>query len=129
MNGLFLIGKVFRILVFREICCFSFPSLQSQITCNLRVLLVQRHLTHTVDGVVSVVHNLRHTVLGTLHHHTAAEHTAEVGTLDGVQQTASIDRDNTVLLPVFWIRIFLASCWIGKKDVIISLFNILKQCN
>ena len=54
------------------------------------VLFVQRHLTHTVDGIVGVVHNLRHTVLSTLHHHTTTENTAEVSTLDGVHDTSGI---------------------------------------
>ena len=63
-------------------------------------LLVQRHLTHTVDGVVGIVCNLRHTVLGALHHHTATEHTAEVSTLDGVHRTAGIDRQHTVFFPI-----------------------------
>ena len=63
-------------------------------------LLVQRHLTHTVDGVVGIVCNLRHTVLGALHHHTATEHTAEVSTLDGVHRTAGIDWQHTILLPI-----------------------------
>ena len=65
-----------------------------------RPLLVERHLAHTVDGVVGVVHLLGHTVLGTLHHHAAAEHATEVGTLDGVHQTTGIDGQHTALLPV-----------------------------
>ena len=48
------------------------------ISTTHRCLLVQRHLTHTVDGVVGVVHRLRHTVLGTHHHHTATKDTTEV---------------------------------------------------
>ena len=69
------------------------------------MLLVERYLTHTVDGVVSMVHYLRHTVLSTLHHHAATEDTAEVGTLDGIHQTSCIDRQYSVLLPVTRSRI------------------------
>ena len=61
-----------------------------------RMLLVERQFTHTVDGVVDVLTYLGHTVLGTLQHHAGAEHAAEVGTLDGVQQTAGIDGTETV---------------------------------
>ena len=60
-------------------------------------LLIQRHLTDTVDSIVSVVYNLRNTVLCTLHHHTTAEHTAEVGTLDGIHRTTGIDWQHTIL--------------------------------
>ena len=59
------------------------------IACG-RIHLVQRYLTYTVDGVVGIVHFLWHTVLGTLHHHATTEHSAEVGTLDGVHDTAGI---------------------------------------
>ena len=64
------------------------------------MLLIQRHLTHTVDGIVGEIDDLRHTVLGTLQHHTTAEHTAEVGTLDAVHQTTGIHGQHTALLPV-----------------------------
>ena len=62
--------------------------------------LVQRHLTDTVDGIVGIVCNLRHTVLGALHHHTTTKHTAEVSTLDGVHRTAGIDWQHTILFPI-----------------------------
>ena len=65
-----------------------------------RALGVERHLAHTVDGVVGVVHNLRHTVLCSLHHHTTAPDATEVSALDGVHDTSGIARDDTVLLPV-----------------------------
>ena len=63
-------------------------------------LLIQRHLTDTVDSIVSVVCYFRHTVLSTLHHHTTAEHTAEVGTLDGIHRTTGIDWQHTIFLPI-----------------------------
>ena len=62
----------------------------ASITGTYGNLLVQRYLTYTVDGVVGVIHYLRHTVLSTLHHHTAAEDTTEVGTLDGVHRATGI---------------------------------------
>ena len=77
------------------------------VTVNDRLFLVQRHLTDAVDSVVGVVGHIRHTVLSTLHHHAAAEDTAEVGTLDAVHQTACIDGQYTALLPVAGIRIGL----------------------
>ena len=69
-----------------------------------RLHLVQRYLTYTVDGVVGVVDDFGHTVLGALHHHTATEDTAEVGTLDGVHRATGIARKHTVLFPVGAIR-------------------------
>ena len=48
------------------------------ISSTHRCLLVQRDLTHTVDGVVGIVHCLGHTVLGTHHHHTTTKDAAEV---------------------------------------------------
>ena len=81
-------------------------------------LFIQRHLADTIDGVVGIVHHLRHTVLSTLHHHTTAEDTAEVGTLDGVHQTTSIDRAYTVLYPVTPI-IFIS---------VDSAISIVKSC-
>ena len=63
------------------------------------MLLVERHLAYTVDGIVGVVHNLRHTVLSTLHHHAASKHSAEVGALDGVHQASGIARAHTVFFP------------------------------
>ena len=67
---------------------------------TLRDLLVERYLANTVDGVVGVVNSLGHTVLGTLYHHTATKDATEVGTLDGVHNTACIARTNTVLHPI-----------------------------
>ena len=108
----------------------------ASISSDDRKLLVQRHLTYTVNGVFGVIHHLWHTVLSTLHHHAATEHTAEVGTLDGVQDTTGIDGADTVLKPICWIRFFsdvtiaviflndyswiVISCVIGKQrqDVI-----------
>ena len=58
--------------------------------CRIRHL-VQRDLTHTVDGVIGIVSHRRHTVLCSLQHEAAAEHTHHVGTLDGVDQAAFID--------------------------------------
>ena len=68
---------------------------------------VKRHLTHAVDGVVGVVGLLRHTVLCALHHHTAAEDAAEVGTLDAVHQTTGIDGQHAALFPIACIGIGL----------------------
>ena len=65
------------------------------------MLLVERHLTHTVDGVVGEVGHFRHTVLSASHHHTATEDAAEVGTLDTVHQTTGIDGQYTAFLPEF----------------------------
>ena len=59
--------------------------------CAALRLLVQRNLAYTVDGIVGIVSLFGHAVLGTLHYHTAAEDTAEVGTLDTVHQTTSIN--------------------------------------
>ena len=42
--------------------------------------------------------------MGALHHHTATEDTAEVGTLDGVHRATGIARKHTVLFPVGAIR-------------------------
>ena len=75
---------------------------------GLAVHLVQRHLAHTVDGIVGIVGGLRHTVLSTLHHHTTAKDTTEVGTLDGVHDTTGIDGHHTILLPNDGVRHFLA---------------------
>ena len=74
-----------------------------------------------------MVHNLRHTVLCALHHHTATEDAAEVSTLDGVHQSAGIDRDNTILLPIGRIRIFLTCCRISKKNIVIIDLDTFKQ--
>ena len=86
------------------------------VACYHRLFLVERHLTHTVDGVVGVIDNLRHTVLSALHHHAAAEHAAEVCTLDGVHQTAGIDGNNTVFLPVCGVRIVFTRAFVIKQN-------------
>ena len=72
-----------------------------------RHLFVERHLTHTIDRIFGVIHYLWHTVLGTLHHHTATEHATEVGTLDSIQDTTGIDGAHTILFPIsrIWNRI------------------------
>ena len=80
-------------------------------------MLVERHLTHTVDGVVGVVGLLRHTVLCTLHHHAAAEHAAEVGTLDAVHQTAGIDGQHTALFPIGGVGFPLMSYTVVQQNV------------
>ena len=68
------------------------------------MLLVQRNLTDTVDGIVVIIDHLGHTVLCTLQYHTATEDTREVGTLQRVQETSGIDGTYTILFPVKWIR-------------------------
>ena len=86
-----------------EVVAMFLVLLIARITRAYRDLLIQRHLTHTVDGVVGVVNGLRHTVLSTLHHHAAAEDAAEVSALHGVHRTAGIARADTVLYPIFRI--------------------------
>ena len=105
VNGLVQVHKIIGELVFREISDWCLACFQRQVCINHRILLIERHLTDTVDGVVGVVHNLWHTVLSTLHHHTTAEHTAEVGSLDGIHQTTRIDRQHTIFLPITSSRI------------------------
>ena len=87
------------------ICCFlHWHGTFGLIRGNNRVLLVERHLTDTVNGIVGMIHDFWYTVLSTLHHHTRTKHTAEVSTLDGVHRTTGIDGTNTVLLPIIMIR-------------------------
>ena len=88
--------------------------------------LVERHLAHAVDGVVGVVNSFWHTVLSPLHHHAAAEDAAEVGTLDGVHQTAGIARAHAVLFPVGWVGYPLA-CGIGDDKVYTIVLDALEQ--
>ena len=83
-----------------------------------RIHLVQRYLTDTVDGVVGVVYYLRHTVLSTLHHHTAAKDTAEVSTLDGIHDTSGIDGYDTIFLPNGRVGHLFATN--GDKHAVIS---------
>ena len=82
---------------------------------SYRQLLVQRHLTNTVDGVLRLVVRINHTVLGTLEHHARTIDTAEVGTLDSVQQTTGIDRAETKFLPICFT-------FIGIRQMIILFF-------
>ena len=64
--------------------------------CLVRFLhFVQRNLTHTVDGIELAVFLVRHTVTRALHHHTTTEDTTEVGTLDGIHDTACIGGNHT----------------------------------
>ena len=74
-----------------------------------------------------MIDNLRHTVLCPLHHHTATEDTAEVSTLDGIHQTTGIDGDNTILLPINRIGVFLARCWIRKKEIDFTVLDTFKH--
>ena len=82
--------KVVSVPVFLVVFRTTFSN--GQVARNLRIHLVQRHLTYTVDGIVGVVCFLRHTVLSTLHHHSTTENTAQVSTLDTIHQTTGIDR-------------------------------------
>ena len=86
-------------------------------------LLVQRHLAHTVDGIVSIIHMLGHAVLGTLHHHAGAEHATEVSTLDAVHQTTGIDGQHTILLPILGIGFPFAFIFIIIKNRSIIVSN------
>ena len=56
-----------------------------------RSALIERQFSHTVQGVTSIVHLLRHTVAGSLQHNTAAEDSCHITTLNRVQQTTSIE--------------------------------------
>ena len=67
-------------------------------------LLVQRYFANTVDGIVDAVRFVEHTVIRSLHYHAAAKNSAEVGTLDGVQNAAGIQADGSLLLPTSRIR-------------------------
>ena len=87
-----------------QICIIIFAcSTLSQVCVNDRALLIERHLTHTIKGIVCVIDNLRHTVLSSLHHHTATKHTTEIGALYGVHDTSSIDGTYTILFPIILI--------------------------
>ena len=66
---------------------------------KIKALLVQRQFTDTVDGIFRSISHICHTVLGTLQHQATAEHTAEVGSLNGVQQSAGINRTESILFP------------------------------
>ena len=67
------------------------------------ILLIQRYLAYTVDGVVLVIKYGGYSVGGTFHHHAAAPHTAKVGALYGVHDAAGIDRHHTVSYPIGWV--------------------------
>ena len=85
-----------------------------------RVDLHQCELTHTVDGVAVVVQYRGYAVAGTLQHHTTAEDTHEVGTLNGVQQTAGIDRTETILIPVGTVfNVHLANSLVFVGQVVV----------
>ena len=138
MNGFVDINKTFVkdiiILSFLFfICCFHhWYGTFGLIRVNNRVLLVERHLTDTVNGIVGMIHDFWYTVLSTLHHHTRTKHTAEVSTLDGVHRTTGIDGTYTVLLPILRIRNSL-TIFISRNHFIIIIFKystiiIGKQC-
>ena len=93
------------VAVFRRIrLCINYITVLicgcSQVPTSGCTFQVQRNLTHTVDGVVGIVCHFRHTVLSTSHDHTATKDTAEVGTLDCVQNTTCITGNDTVLCPI-----------------------------
>ena len=69
---------------------------------SLGLALVERQLAEAVDGVLGVVGLLGHTVAGAEEHQAAAVDTAEVGTLQGVEDAALIDVV-AVLLPVVYV--------------------------
>ena len=83
-----------------------------------RHTFVERHLIHTVNGVVLVVHNLGHTVLCTPKHHAAAEHAAHVGSLDGVHGPPCIDAGYAEELPLLLLRL-------THQDVFALLYLII----
>ena len=62
--------------------------------------LLKRQLTHTVDGKVSLVLHLSHTVTCSLKHHAASNHANEVGTLQSVEQSACVNRAYSGFFPV-----------------------------
>ena len=88
---------------------------------GLRSALVQRHLVHTVDGVEMVVDRVDGAVLGTLQHHTAAEHTAHVGALDGVQRTTVVDVGHTIERPFA----LLAAIFVAIHQDVFALFYLV----
>ena len=83
------------------------------ISSDNTVHLIQRHLTHTVHGVVGLIGHARHTVLSTLHHQSATEDTAEVSTLNGIHQTTCIDRAEAPQLPIGTILILIVQGVVG----------------
>ena len=90
------------------------------------MLLVERYFADTVDGVVSMIDNLRHTVLGALHHHATAKDATEVGTLDGVHQTTGIDGADAVLCPIDGVGHRLALA-IDDKNGRIAILDVLEK--
>ncbi len=67
--------------------------------------LVQRYLTNTVDGIFDAVRFGKHTVVCSLHYHTAAPYTAEVGTLKGVQHTSGVCGSFAKFFPIGGTRL------------------------
>ena len=91
------------VVVYAEVVSVFFVFLSSFyafVILDDRFFFVERNLSHTVDGVVGVVYNLRHAVLCSLHHHSATKHSTEVGTLYGVHDASCIARAYTVFHPV-----------------------------
>ena len=87
--------------------------------------LVQRHLAHTVDGVVGEVSLRGHTVLCALQHKAAAEHAHHVGTLDGVDEAPFVDVLHFRCLPIIFIgRAVLFENIIGRA----VLFENISSC-
>ena len=62
--------------------------------------LVERQLLYTVNGVIGVVNDIRHTVTGSAQNHSASEYAAEIGTLYGVHHTSGIQSTETGGNPV-----------------------------
>ena len=92
-------------------------------SCALRHL-VERHLTHTVDGIVGIVHLIGHTVLGTMQYDTATKHTAEVGTLHGIHHTSRRDGTHTLDSPQVIHRLALCGNVRGHHGLIGSLGQV-----
>ena len=83
-----------------------------------RYALVERYFFHTVDGVLGIVHDIGYTVLCAIKHDTATEHTAEIGTLDGVQHTTGRERTFTVDIPFGLHALFYIEFVVGKEFVV-----------
>ena len=88
---------------------------------GLRLVLVQGDLIHTVNGVEVVVDGIDHTVFSTLQYDTAAEHTAHVCTLDGVQRATVVDIGHTKECPLT----FFTTIFITKHQDIFALFYLV----
>ena len=83
-----------------------------------RFALVERYFFHTVDGILGIVHDIGYTVLCAIKHDTATEHTAEIGTLDGVQHTTGRERTFTVDIPFGLHALFYIEFVVGKEFVV-----------